>query len=306
MSGKDKRKDELVDAATSVYQKARGEVDQQLAAMREEMESVRQESFAIGAIKAFDANIAQNEFMKILTLYRIKQAKDYKSGGLTWKEFCDSLGVPDRTIDRMIEDARPLFESFSANLAEICGMPFNKIRLLGRSVSANLAEIQNNCLIYGEESIPLTPEYRDDIQALIERIGEDAKEKVDEAEAKLSAKDKVLKSKQDLLNKQERDLKKFERETAKRGLSPEEDALLGKIDELGIVFNGHCLQLENVFAALEENPIPSAVAAFASLMDNVRARVSAMRESTILGLAPEGMYPDDEWKPKIQETAAEE
>lgn len=296
-----KAHDAELTASEEVYQLARQRADQEMAALREEIESIREESFGMGALHAIDANISYNEFLKAMTLYRIKQGKEYRKGGMTWAAFCEARGLECRRVDEMLADIRSIADTFSADFAGFCGLPFSKIRQLGRQVSADSAEIKNGCLIYGDESIPLTPEYRDDIQALIERIGEEAREKVEESEAQLSAKDKVLKSKQDLLNRQERDLKRFEKQVAAKGLSPEEDSLLGKIDALGVELNGYCLKLETVRDALLENCFPSTIAAFITLADNVRMKIACFRE-TAVDISPPGMLEESDggWQPPVK------
>lgn len=294
--------DERVEATQEIYRVAREQADQEMAKLREQIDSIRQESFAMGAIKAFDTNIAQNEFLKIMALYRIKQAKDYKSGGFTWKEFCEAIGVPDRTIDRMIEEAKPYFEMFSAGVAEIAGLPFNKIRQLGKTISANGAEIKDNCLVYGDETIPLTPEYRDDIQALIERIGDEAKEKLEEAEAQLSAKDKVLKSKTDLLNKQERALKKYENEAAAKGLTPDEDAFLQLMSNKSTSFEGYMLAMDPDFVMGNAGDItPRMRACLIATHHYMKMQVLAAYDTAVLNygspdLNPELMEEFEQWE----------
>ena len=186
-----KANDETAQAAEQIHALAKADADKQLEEMKGQIESIREESQALGALTAIEANIAYNELLRAVTLKRIKESKEYKAGGLTWDAFCDALGQPRRTVDLMLEDLRPVIESFSANFAGFCGMPFSKIRMLGKQISANLAGIENNCLVYGDESIPLTPDHADDIQALIERISDDAKNKLEEAEAQISAKDKI-------------------------------------------------------------------------------------------------------------------
>lgn len=299
MAGKIEKKAHDNEAAQEVYALAQADANRQMAELREQMDAVRQESYVMGAVKAFDVNIAQNEFLKIMALYRIKQAKDYKAGGMTWVQFCDAVGAPQRSVDRMIEEARPLFESFSANVAEIAGMPFNQIRLLGKTISANLAEIQNNCLVYGDESIPLTPDHAEDIQALIERISDEAKAKLADAESDIRTKDKQLKSQNDLIRTQERELTRFEREVKTRGLTPEEASLLDKIAAMEVVFNGHCLQMDTLMKSLRETPVTAAVAAAIAMLDSVRMKVNAYRDEVVVNLAPSGMLPDEEWQPPV-------
>lgn len=299
-----KANDETAQAAEQIYALAKANADQQLAEMRDSIEAVRQESQAMGALTAIEANIAYNELLRAVTLKRIKESKEYKAGGLTWDAFCNALGMERRTVDRMLDDIRPVIDSFSDKLSGFCGLPFSKIRLLGKQLSDNLSEIKDNCLVYGDESIPLTPDHAEDIQALIERIGEEAKAVKDEAESTIRTKDRLLKGKEDVIKKQEKDLARFEKQVRAKGLTPEEDSLLGKVDELAVVFNGHCLQLETVLDAMREqarhtDPYPNAVAAFITQLDNVRMRVGAYRETVVAELAPPGMLPDEEWQPTV-------
>lgn len=244
MAGKIEKKAHDNEAAKEIYSLAQADANNQLAEMREEIEAVREESFGMGALHAIEANIAYNEFLKAMTLYRVKEGKEYRKGGMTWFEFCEARGLDRRRVDEMLADIRSIADTFSANFAGFCGLPFSKIRQLGKQVSAESAQIENNCLVYGDESIPLTPDHADDIQALIERISDDAKNKLEEAEAQISAKDKVLKSKQDLLNKQERELKKYEKDAVGRGLTPSEDAFLQQIENLKMSFDGYLMRAD--------------------------------------------------------------
>jgi len=288
--------DAEAEAASQIYQVAKAEAEQQLTAMREEMDAVRVESQAAGAIQAIDTTIAFQEFLKAITLQRIKQNKEYKKGGMTWVEFCESLGLAWRTVDLMLEDIRPIVETFSAKIADFTGMPFSKIRLLGKQISANLAEIENGCLIYGDESIPLTPEYRDDIQALIDRISEESREKVEEAEAQLSAKDKVLKSKQDLLNKQERTLRKFEQHAAEKGLTPDEDAFLQLMKNKSTSFEGYMLSMDPDFVMGNSGEItPRMRACLIATLHYMKMQVQAAYDTAVMN------YGTPELNPEIME-----
>lgn len=289
-------------AANEIYQVAQQQANAEMAALREEVEAIRQESQAMGALQAIETTIAFQEMLKAITLHRIKQSKEYKKGGLTWVDFCESLGLSWRTVDQMLEDIRPVIDTFSAKIADFSGMPFNKIRMLGKQISANLAEIQNNCLIYGDESIPLTPEYRDDIQALIERIGEEAKEKLEETQAQLSAKDKVLKSKQDLLNKQERELNKYERQAAAKGLTPDEDAFLQLMSNKKTSFDGYMLSTDPDFVMERAGEItPRMRSALISTLHYMKMQILAAYDTAVMNygspdLNPEVMEEFEAWE----------
>ena len=279
--------------ANEIYQVAQTQANAELAALREETDSIRQESQAMGALQAIETTIAFQEMLKAITLQRIKQSKEYKRGGMTWVEFCDSLGLAWRSVDLMLEDLRPVIDTFSAKIADFSGMPFSKIRLLGKQISANLAEIQNNCLIYGDESIPLTPEYRDDIQALIERISEEAKEKLEESESKLSAKDKVLKSKEDVINKQERELKKYEKQAAAKGLTPDEDAFLQLMFNKKTSFDGYMLSIEPDFVMEQAGEItPRMRSALISTLQYMKMNVLAAYDTAVMNYGSPGLNPE--------------
>lgn len=268
------------DATVEAYKAAKGEFDLQLEKMRVDVEAVRIESQAIGVFKTLQATTAYGELLKAITLHGIKQSKEYKAGGMTWVEFCESQGFEARTVDRMLSDLKPVLDNFSDSVVRFSGMPFNKIKLLGRQISGQLSEIQDGCLVYGDESIPLTPEYHDDIQALIERISEEAKEKVEESEAQISAKDKVLKSKQDLLNKQERILKKYEKEAAVMGITPEEDSYIQQINGLKMGFDGYLLRLEkNIVPEDYETFTPRMKAALISAAHYMQMQILALYET---------------------------
>lgn len=267
-------------ASQEIYALAQADAEQKLTAMREEIEAHREESYGMGALHAIEANIAYNELLRVITLHRVKQSKLYKQGAMTWDQFCEARGLTRRTVDLILEDIAPVVNSFSANFSGFVGMPLNKIRMLGKQVSANLANFENGCVVYGDESIPLTPEYRDDLQALIERIGEEAKEKIETLEATVSAKDKVLKSKGDVITKMERALKKYEKEAEVMGITPEEDAYIQQINNLKTGFDGYLLRLEkNIVPEDYETFTPRMKAALISAAHYMQMQILALYDT---------------------------
>lgn len=279
--------------AEEIYAVAKADAETQLTAMREDIDAIRVESQAFGALQAIETTIAFQEMLKVITLHRIKQSKEYKKGGLTWDEFCESLGLARRTVDLMLEDMRPVMDLFSAKIADFSGMPFSKIRLLGKQLSANLAGIENNCLIYGDESIPLAPEFRDDLQALIERISEESKEKVEELEATVSAKDKVLKSKGDVINKMERSLKKYEREAEQKGLTTDEDAFLQLMSNKKTSFEGYMLSMDPDFVMENAGDItPRMRASLIATLHEMKMNILSAYETAVMNYGSPGINPE--------------
>jgi hypothetical protein len=277
VAGKENRKDVLGEAATAVYQTARAEAELEIATIREEMEAVRQESFGLGAIKAIDATIAYNEVLRLMTLYRVKQNKDYKAGGMTWKQFCEAVGTPDRTVDLMIAEIKPLYDTFFARVADLCGYDLSKIRLLGKSISASVAEIKDNALVYGDEVIPLTPEYRDDIQALIERIEETGRTTLIEAQATIKAKDQVLEKKEKRIQKQDKEIEDLEAKVTAKKVNLNEGAFLQVMNRLRLCFDDDYMPEVNPETAMVDFPevTPRMRAALISTIDYMKMEISA-------------------------------
>ncbi|SPD73790.1 hypothetical protein PITCH_A1970009 [uncultured Desulfobacterium sp.] len=155
-----------------VYEAGKGDAEMMIQNMRAEMDAVREESEAIGAIKALDCNGAFNKLHRYAVLYQIKQKKEYKKGGMTWDEFCEAIGEPKRTVDLILKEIAPVVEEFSASFANSIGLPFNKIRYLGRAVAGELASFAKNALLIDGQEIELTPENKEEIEAAIDAMKE--------------------------------------------------------------------------------------------------------------------------------------
>ncbi len=137
---------------------------------------IREESKALGILQKINYDNAHNEFLEYAVLYNVKESKKYKSGGLTWKEFCESLGKNVRNVDRTLSDISPLIKHFSDKLSDLSGLNLNKIRSLGKSVSDNLSEIENGSIVIDNKAIQLIPDNKDEIEAAIDSMVEKHKQ----------------------------------------------------------------------------------------------------------------------------------
>lgn len=284
-----------VQAANEIYEVAQQQANQQLQAMQAEVDDIRQESFALGSIRALDSMTAYTELMKHVTLFRIKEHKEYRKGGMTWDGFCESIGLDRRNVDNIINDLAPLMADFSEKVSLIANIPFNKIRHLGRQISGNFSEIKDGVLIYGDERIPVTPENADELQALIEKIDEDAKTAKDEATATIKAKDKVLKAKEDVIKKQEKTLLRLEREASDKDLTPDEDAFLQRMENLRTSFDGYMMKLDAQGSFLFEeisNETPRMKAALISTAHYFKMQILATYDQLVTTYGDPTMNPE--------------
>lgn len=176
-----------------------------------------------GKFKANHFIKEQTTFFDLLLLKQIKDAKEYRERlGMTWEDFCESIGLKRRTVDDQLQDLQPFRLEFLAAFRQFSGVDMSKIKYLGIEVTGGAASIAGNAITYNGETIPVDQEHAEEIQALIETLEENHKKEKDEADTTLRTKDRLLKSKEDTINKMERELKRLERTVEKSELTEEE------------------------------------------------------------------------------------
>lgn len=270
-------------AVEEVYTLARQHADAEMAKLRGEIDAIREEAQALGVLQKIEYDLAHNQMLKYVVLHRIKQAKEYRKGGLTWAQFCDAIGEPVRSIDQILAEIRPLVVGFSAKLADFTGMDFNKIRLLGRCISADSAEItEDGMVLIAGERIPLTPDHRDDLQAALEQVIETNAKILADKDATIRAKDKVLKDKQTLIERQAKELAKLEDAAFKAGMTPLEEAFIKRMENLRVSFDGYMLKVDPERCELgkaDAENTPRMVAAYLTTLDYMRKQLLAAYET---------------------------
>lgn len=244
MARKPKVTDEQVEASKEIYRIAREEADIEMTKLRSEMEAKGNQREAMGILKKIQHDRAYNDLIEAVVLYRVKENKAYKEGGLTWAEFCEATGFEVRTADRIIDDIRPIFTAFSDNLSNFVGIGFNKIRYLGKSVSDNLSEIDDGALVIEGEKIPLTPEHRDEIEAAIDKLQEELKRQKEDSAAQKKAFERVQADTHKTVTKLEKELARRKGLLDNKDLSDEEGAFANKIAALKTAFDGYLLTID--------------------------------------------------------------
>lgn len=239
-------------AANEIYNIAQSRANAELEKLKADTEGLIDEARATGILQKIAYDDAHNKMLKYATLYQIKQSKAYKKGGMTWEEFCVSIGEADRTVDRIIEDIKPVYDEFSAKLADLINMPFNKIRYLGRAKSAELVDFENGCLIFDGQKIQISPENMEEIEAAIDAMKEAQKLENDKLKAKVEKlssnvkkivkeETKSLEVERDALIEQNKRLKVFD---------PAEKDHTWSVDQMKIIqkamleFCGACLRMK--------------------------------------------------------------
>lgn len=140
----------------------------------------------VGAYKTFGMNSALQKYLQARLLKYMKDGKKYKLGGYkTFDDFCKSVGIPRRTAYRILEGVDRFGVEAYEGLVQI-GMRSGDLKLL----KASNAEVEEEdgvpMLKIAGESVPISPETKDEIAGLVERMVKD----------KERAEKKVEKSKQ--------------------------------------------------------------------------------------------------------------
>lgn len=158
-----------------------------------------------------------------LMLHKVKKDQIYKSIG-TWEDFCREVNIPRRTADLILDDLRPLTESVSARLAGFADADINLFRRLGKAVSANLAEINDDTVIINGKTIPFSKEHKEDIEDAVNELIRVRKEEAEKEKAEREKMKNRLKRLENRIDKE------VEEET--KTLSSERDALVKEIERL--------------------------------------------------------------------------
>ena len=244
MARKPRVTDEQVEASKEIYRIAREEADIEITKLRSEIEAKGNQREAMGILKKIQHDRAYNDLIEAVVLYRVKENKAYREGGLTWAEFCEATGFEVRTADRIIDDIRPLFTTFSDILSNFLGIGFNKIRYLGKSISDNLSEIDDGALVIEGEKIPLTPEHKDEIEAAIDKLQEEVKKQKEDSAAQKKAFERVQADTHKAMTKLEKELARHKGFFDDKDLSDEEAAFVKKVALLKKAFDGYLLTLD--------------------------------------------------------------
>lgn len=277
----------IVDADVEAVKEIEAVISQrfegEIVRLKEEQELLKEDVRFATLIQRSQYDIAHAEFLRAVTLYQAKQSKSYRKTGKTWVVFCEEIGISDRTADEIIKEIKPVLENFSAGFAKLFGVGLNKIRHLGKAISAGAAEIQDGVIVFDGEKIPLTPEYKDEIEAILDQLKDGLKEREDEAKAQKKASDRLQAETHKEIVKLNKQVDKLEGKAAKKGFTAEEDAYLQHIGNLRTTFDGYLLQIdpERMEELNAETVTPRMRAAYLSAMDYFKKQILVYADTAI-------------------------
>lgn len=206
-------------------------------AQREEKEAIASIYEAAGKIKAMHFVKTQADFLNLVMLKNVKDAKEYRTRfGMSWEKFCEHVGVSRRWVDEQLTDLRPFKVEFLEAFLRFSGMPLSKIKYLAEPISGvnSGIVIEGKTITYNGETIPVDEEHAEDIRTLISNIEETHQKQIEESAVTLKTKERLLKSKEDVINKMEKEIQRLEKTVVKTDLSPEEEEAMDVLKEAQI------------------------------------------------------------------------
>jgi rubrerythrin len=257
-----------------------------------------------GKIKSMMFTESQARCFKVLFLKKVKESKDYREVyGMTWEQFCEHININRRRADEWLEDIAPLTVEFSALFASFSGYDLNKIKYLAMAKVAESANFTDTSIIYNGEEIPLTPEHKDEIQAVFEDIKDELKKLKEEHELDRRTYERRLDDGRKHNQKLEHVLSQFEKEAERHGLSLEDDAFLKQMELRRQGFDGYMMRVDpsNFVDAKEKGEFsPRMVASYLSTLDYMRKQILAAYDTAIQVYGNPVIAPEKAWHPGMK------
>ncbi len=169
---------------------------------------------------------------RLLRVMFLRQTKErLKPSGL-WSRWCEETGVDLKNADREIDKLGDFRDELLLNFGSHVGYEINKIKYLtsgdmgGDSRNSGVVVEKGQVYLNGD-LISLTPE---DVQLVVEKLQENTRRIEEKAAEEKAALEKEQTETKKALKKAERELKKIKGEAEKKGVTPEEIALIEDMD----------------------------------------------------------------------------
>ena len=256
----------------------------------------------IGQIRAADMFGKFANVSSLVWMQQVKESKLYRDipGLGTWEDFCNYIGLSRQKVDLDLQNLAAFGEEFLLTVSSL-SVGYRELRKLRQLTHDGQLVIDNEAIEIGGERVPLAPEHKEELQALIERVINEKDSALVEAQTELRVKTKQMESQHDLIRRQEHSLSKLEKEAESKGLRANEDAFLTRLNNSRIMFDGTMSQVDPLriedLKDAEDPPTPRMIAAYLSELDYRRSQLNAAYKDAYDMYAISGMSPEEEWAP---------
>lgn len=299
MAGRPRVTDAQVLAAQEIWNAAEDRFREEIEKLKEEIKVSGEQHEAIGILKANRATRKFTELVDAIVLYKVHKEKAYKKVGLTFEGFCSAVGIERRTAYNIINDMKGVYNEFCETISHLSNLNLNEIRLLGRAKCENIAHFENDHLIYKDQKISLHD--REALQAVLDDIRDEMRRLREEKEEDIKALKRVSQSKDEVIQRLEKEIQRLEGQAKKKGITPEEQAFLKKVETFRKAFDGVMVmvdpeRLEDLRG--EKEPTLRMKVAYIELLDYMRRQVNTAYQFAMDIYGGPQTYPEsDVWEP---------
>ncbi len=275
MSNRKRITDSEFEATKDIYKDAEKVVEQKYQNIVAELK----EKHNFETIKAeFGAKInsqkMQEDFSRLLRVMFLRQVKEKLKEIGAWTRYCNETGIDIKNADYEISKLGEIKDELLLSFGRLCGYGINKIRYLSSGDSEKLGvTVKNGKVFYCGEEVPLEP---DEVQFIIDKQEEKAKQLQDELAAQKKASDRIQSDLHKRINKLEKDDARRKGVLADRDLSADEATFMKEMEALRLAFDGLLINADpgNIEAlALDRDPSPRIRAAMVSTAYYMRMQI---------------------------------
>jgi len=275
-------------AAEEIYKTARAAADRDLAEMREKMNLSNELGLIAGRIQAYKSIELLSEYLGYKQLAKIIDNKEFKKipGITSIDDYLEQLGIGRSTAYNNLKIARTLTVE-EVKLLDKVG--FTRRDLLGYASLPDEARME----IRDGKVINLEKADKEEIRKVIEDIILENKKVKEDTDAEIRVRDREIASKRELIKKQEKELALFEKQALVRGLTPDEDAFVKRIEAYKIMAQGSLIAMEpaeirNEFPDLS----PRMRAALISSAHYLKMQILALYDTLVTEVGDPTMNPE--------------
>ncbi|HEY3309876.1 MAG TPA: hypothetical protein VGJ93_15600 [Desulfuromonadaceae bacterium] len=245
MAVKSKKRDENSEVALLVVEQGKLLEDNPRRQQEERDRLIAHTHQMIGQIKAADMFGKFANVSSLIWLQQVKESKIYRDlpGLGTWEDFCKYIGLSRQKVDLDLQNLATFGEDFLLTVSGL-SVGYRDLRKLRQLTHDGELIIDAEAIEIGGERVLLAPEYKEDLQTLIERVIDEKNKALEDAQATVKAKERCLGEKEKEIQKLHKELSKLEDKAAVKEMTAEEDAFLQKMKNLQMGFEGYMLKAD--------------------------------------------------------------
>jgi hypothetical protein len=275
MAGKPRTTDAQFEATRDVYKLAEKTADDKYQQIISELkEKHNYEILKATFSTKIDSQKMHEDFSRLLRVMFLRQVKEELKEIGAWTRYCEETGTDIKNADYEISKLGDFKDELLLNFARFCKYEINKIRYLTSGNSEKLGvTVENGRVLCGGKEVPLDP---DEIQFILDKQEEKARQLQDELAAQKKASDRIQSDLHKRINKLEKDDARRKGVLADRDLSADEATFMKEMEALRLAFDGLLINADpgNIEAlALDRDPSPRIRAAMVSTAYYMRMQI---------------------------------